>query len=232
MKRRSAMLLAVMCIIFAFSACSIGRKQNETVIEYTDSMIVYKQGQCSPVAGIMVMDFTLDYTGPAEVSDPSAVTFSVKANDGLFYDRAGSWFEEKDDCTSDGEYYWQWFNRENAFIENGEVKFKDENSERFYTGDGIYIEVIAKDGDNILGYTVSKLYPFLTKPASEITDESKGDERIYAAVEIESRAFPMMDGKYQDISEQFVQELIDATVAAGADTIPEGFDDLLANESK
>ena len=228
MKRKIALVLSALLILCVFAACG---EKAEIIAEKTDAAITHQFPYFSPSGGLAPR-ITLMYNGK---DAPENLHYSIKADDGYFHERIKDEdkmfvFETRDDLTAETDFYWEYLSREYVTIENNEYVYKEESANIYFTGDSVFLETIIYDGDTIIGYGVSKICAAPIAPASTIPEGAEGVMRMYMPIEIESAVFPRVDGKYQDVSEKDVQELISKAKEAGKDAVPEDLKELLKNK--
>ena len=69
-----------------------------------------------------------------------------------------------------------------------------------YAANKVYADMVVRDGDNIIGYAVIKIYTH---------DPEDQHVRTFGAVLLQSVSFPLVNSEYQNVTEEYVKSQIE-----------------------
>lgn len=240
-----SMLIVFVLMSLCFSGCTDG-VGNDDAAEFDPEKVIIEEGNnlvgaepFSPGAsGMNHLGVYFVYIDDDNADAKDAV-FSVTATDGVFIDRSSENIEEYkyvlegENLKNGGQMAWISYDRESFTIEDGELVQQGEYGAVMLTREAEYFKTVARIDGHIVAFTVTKLHAFPLLPVSQLTNDTlKGLMRMYVPVELGSGQFPKVDGEYQNITEEYVTDLMDDIIAEKGDTVPEGYENLIAFESQ
>lgn len=128
------------------------------------------------------------------MQEGAEITFEIEVNEGTLLQKPGwpidnSWKQSVlfDHFTAENGKIFFWHPRIYWFDENDEMHFEQNKV------DSVYVDIIVRENENIVGFAVVKIW---------MVDEAS---LSYRPTVIKNVRYPMVDGKYQNVSQNTVQ---------------------------